>query len=523
MSGTGANLPIRIQVEGGQAAEAAFNSVAATGERAMQRVGTSSQDAAARTGNLTQVVGSAGYQLQDFAVQVQGGTSALTALSQQGSQFLGVFGPAGAVAGAVLTVGILAASFIDLGEKIETTAEAERKLREAIEASNEIFETAIEKANRLAQARIRAASLGVEERLTADRERLRALNAQQTDVEDRRAFARDRIGGNSTDNNPLIRAERERVAQQAEIISQRIAEAEAELIRLRAITAGGEQYGPNQPTTPPRESGGRAPRPERDPMDVQAAVARSVQEATAAYDAFNASINLNEANLSGASGALSAYERNIQTLENALAAGVITEQQFAADVETATLALGRQIEAVERRGQQANGIGRELGFAFSSAFEDAIIKGKEFSQVLQGLAQDLAKLVLRQTVTQPLANALGNAISGLNFFGGGAGTGATVSGGPKGGRASGGPVFAGNSYLVGERGPEIITMGAAGTVIPNAGGTFAPVYNIDARGADPSMLPQLDARMRAIAAQSLAQFSDSIQRGGQAARLVGRR
>jgi hypothetical protein len=44
------------------------------------------------------------------------------------------------------------------------------------------------------------------------------------------------------------------------------------------------------------------------------------------------------------------------------------------------------------------------------------------------------------------------------------------------GRASGGPVLGGQSYLVGERGPEILSMGgnAAGTVSPNAG--VGPTY-----------------------------------------------
>ena len=46
-----------------------------------------------------------GYQVQDFAVQVQGGTSALVALGQQGSQLLGIFGPYGAIAGMILAIG----------------------------------------------------------------------------------------------------------------------------------------------------------------------------------------------------------------------------------------------------------------------------------------------------------------------------------------------------------------------------------------------------------------------------------
>ena len=46
----------------------------------------------------------AGYQIGDFAVQIQGGTNAAVALGQQGSQLLGIFGPAGAIAGAGLAI-----------------------------------------------------------------------------------------------------------------------------------------------------------------------------------------------------------------------------------------------------------------------------------------------------------------------------------------------------------------------------------------------------------------------------------
>lgn len=47
----------------------------------------------------------AGYQVNDFIVQVQGGQSALVAFSQQGSQLAGAFGPGGAVIGAVIALG----------------------------------------------------------------------------------------------------------------------------------------------------------------------------------------------------------------------------------------------------------------------------------------------------------------------------------------------------------------------------------------------------------------------------------
>ncbi|MHA1095718.1 tail protein (tape measure) [Enterobacter ludwigii] len=51
----------------------------------------------------------AGYQVQDFIIQVQGGQSALVAFSQQGSQLAGAFGPGGAVIGAILALSTVVA------------------------------------------------------------------------------------------------------------------------------------------------------------------------------------------------------------------------------------------------------------------------------------------------------------------------------------------------------------------------------------------------------------------------------
>ncbi|WKM73467.1 tail protein (tape measure) [Klebsiella oxytoca] len=56
-------------------------------------------------GNWKNTMQQAGYQVQDFAVQVQGGQSALVAFAQQGSQLAGAFGPGGAVLGAVIAIG----------------------------------------------------------------------------------------------------------------------------------------------------------------------------------------------------------------------------------------------------------------------------------------------------------------------------------------------------------------------------------------------------------------------------------
>ena len=63
----------------------------------------------------------AGYQVGDFAVQIQGGTNAAVALGQQGSQLLGIFGPAGAIAGAALAIGTaIVAPLIKANKEAET-------------------------------------------------------------------------------------------------------------------------------------------------------------------------------------------------------------------------------------------------------------------------------------------------------------------------------------------------------------------------------------------------------------------
>ena len=53
-------------------------------------------------------------------------------------------------------------------------------------------------------------------------------------------------------------------------------------------------------------------------------------------------------------------------------------------------------------------------------------------------------------------------------------------------RADGGPVTRGNTFLVGERGPELFTPGASGMITPNhaLGGSTNVVVNVDASGSN---------------------------------------
>lgn len=79
-----------------------------------------------------------GYQVQDFIVQVQGGQSALVALSQQGSQLLGIFGAGGAVAGALLTIGTVIVGSLIAG--MDNATMSTKALTEAQKRLADIFQ-----------------------------------------------------------------------------------------------------------------------------------------------------------------------------------------------------------------------------------------------------------------------------------------------------------------------------------------------------------------------------------------------
>jgi hypothetical protein len=117
-----------------------YDQTAMRAKRLTSTVVAMNSSVAAQTGFMTRnrsVFQQAGYQVGDFAVQVQGGQSALVAFSQQGSQLLGVFGPWGAVMGAALAVGSsLAGVLWNLGDATEETKEKAKTFTERVEEAD---------------------------------------------------------------------------------------------------------------------------------------------------------------------------------------------------------------------------------------------------------------------------------------------------------------------------------------------------------------------------------------------------
>jgi hypothetical protein len=162
---------------------------------------------------------------------------------------------------------------------------------------------------------------------------------------------------------------------------------------------------------------------------------------------------------------LEAQRKEMQLLADAFLMGTINAEQFN---DAATGALGLVAEKLN----ETKSIAEELGLSFASAFEDAIVGGKEFSEVLKALEQDILRIVTRKLVTEPFAQWVSGQMSNLTGGGGGGGFLDGLFGGIgkmfSGFFAEGGLIPAGHFGVVGEAGPELVSGPAR--VTPMGGG-----------------------------------------------------
>jgi len=153
---------------------------------------------------------------------------------------------------------------------------------------------------------------------------------------------------------------------------------------------------------------------------------------------------------------------------------------------------------------------REAGRILSDGFENAVFSGEKLRGVVNALISDLGRMMFRNMVTTPLANMF------TGWFTGG------ISG-----RAHGGGVSAGKSYMVGEKGPEMFTPSAAGNITPNhkmSSGGGGDTYVIDARGADQAAISRLEVIIQqlngSIEKRAVFAVAGARQRGGGLGRAL---
>ena len=146
-----------------------------------------------------------------------------------------------------------------------------------------------------------------------------------------------------------------------------------------------------------------------------------------------------------------------------------------------------------------------IGDAFASSFQGIMTGTQTAQEALASFFQNIAKSFLdmaTEIIAQMVIMYAFKQLLGL--FGGGADiapsnnfsgafSGTTASFNPSSfgmgllpGRAKGGPVSSGQTYMVGERGPELFVPGRSGTIVANdkmGGGNTNVVVNVDAKGS----------------------------------------
>ena len=73
--------------------------------------------------------------------------------------------------------------------------------------------------------------------------------------------------------------------------------------------------------------------------------------------------------------------------------------------------------------EKTKSLAEDLGLTFSSAFENAIVGGGKLSEVLKGLGEDILRITVRKSITEPLGGFFTQALGRLFSFDGGGYTG----------------------------------------------------------------------------------------------------
>jgi len=167
--------------------------------------------------------------------------------------------------------------------------------------------------------------------------------------------------------------------------------------------------------------------------------------------------------------------------------------------------LKRNAQAAQKLKEKFDEIGQSVEQNLVQNLTDAVMGaqtlGQALSNVLRGLQRQLIEMAVQNAV-----GGIGGVVS--NFLG------SVFNPAPK---AMGGPVSAGGSFLVGEKGPELFVPSKSGTIIPNhaLSGTTNVVVNVDASGSSVQGDDQSAARLgEAIASAVQAEIVNQKMAGG---------
>jgi len=171
----------------------------------------------------------------------------------------------------------------------------------------------------------------------------------------------------------------------------------------------------------------------------------------------------------------------------------------------------RQIPLLEKE----KALALDFGNAFGASLEDAILNATKLTDVVRNLAREILTLFLREQLIKPFASGISSLFSSF-FTVGGTATAGTPTVIP--GKAIGGPVAGGSTYMVGEKGPELFVPDSSGRIIPNAslrgGSGSAPAMQFTYNFQSGVTRQELSAIIPEIQRVTVASVMEKVQRGG---------
>jgi hypothetical protein len=518
--------------EGGKALDQYINKVNSSG-KAMRRKEIAAQQA--------------GYQLQDFIVQIQAGQNPVIAFTQQFSQLAGFFaGPWGAAIGlGIAVLGGLVTALWNTGEQAEDTAEKVKTAMDNMMSSFTDAQTALSSARTGFSPEFIKARIALQSDVDLLAQKMMELqsNPQEGDRNYNTGWQNinkdiqeeiDTLQKQIDSKNSALRALEQatnRATAQADAIEQgkkdaaqlekdQIANAKkrADFI-LKTITAIKKAQAENKKWY---DTQGKAYDLQKITVGLTGRELLLAQQKVAFIKLTN---DLRERGIDPLKNEGLQLVMNLRSLQGqALAAfdkAEATKKQE--DLDRKRLVLLKQLTPLEKQmNDLAKSLENNMTNAFMSMVDGTMSVKDAFKSMAASIIKDLYKVYVLKKLIGGYSTSVGTGGERIVESSGIVGA---IGNALNGGKANGGPVAAGGSYLVGERGPEIFTPGiGGGTITPNSQsglGGVTIVQNINvSTGVQQTVRAEIRQMMPQIAQSAKNAVVDSKRRGGNYGRAM---
>lgn len=456
----------------------------------------------------------AGYQIGDYAVQVANGTSKMQAFGQQAGQFFQIFGPFGAVLGAAISV--MSAFFVAkerAAKATESFTDSLTILKDETAAASEEIKILSAGISGLARAQVYAQLLETQEEIIENlteqqrlederpskfRATLRLLRRELNNLTDQEGELEQILDS----HDKTIKFLEQEKGYYDDIIgsAQGLAQEEQALNQLYEARLGTIDDTANNYVDIIGSEQGLAQAMAATNQIYAARLKARQSEIQAARDAFIVEASVTVAETERA--------KKIKDMQEAYAK--LTSGQDEANTKTKNTAKIIKTELspeLMRIKDASEMVGQSFGDAMMSMVQGTMTAKDAFKTMARDIISELYRIFVVKQITGFITGGLQQAFAPkLAGTGGG------------GGKAIGGPVQANQSYVVGERGPEMFVPSRSGSIVPNnklGGGGVVVNQTINVTtGVQQTVRAEIKQLMPQIADSAKAAVVDAKRRGG---------